>query len=76
MEFLQSTITAAVIRDDDMYPGVRASLQARLATARLKFSVDFNVCDPVVPAPIRTAIPVLLGDEPIEVLAYSKVMVG
>lgn len=75
VEFLQRTITAAVIRDDDVYPGVRASLEARLATARIKFSVDFNVGDPVVPAPIRTAIPVLLGDEPIKVLAYPKVMV-
>lgn len=75
VEFLQGTITAAVIREDDVYPGVRASLEARLATARLKFSVDFNVGDPVIPAPIRTAIPVLLGDEPIEVLAYPKVMV-
>ena len=75
VEFLQGTITAAVIRDDAVYPGVRASLEARIATARLKFSVDFNVGDPVVPAPIRTAIPVLLGDEPIEVLAYPKVMV-
>ena len=75
VEFLPDTITAAVIRDDDVYPGVRASLEARLATARLKFSVDFNVGDPVVPAPIRTAIPVLLEDKPIEVLAYPKVMV-
>jgi hypothetical protein len=75
VEFLQGSITAAVIRDDDVYPGVRASLEARLATARLKFSVDFNVGDPVVPAPIRTAIPVLLGGEPIVVLAYPKVMV-
>ncbi|MCA9633825.1 MAG: nucleotidyl transferase AbiEii/AbiGii toxin family protein, partial [Myxococcales bacterium] len=75
VEFLQDTITAAVIRDDDVYPGVRASLEARLATARLKFSVDFNVGDPVIPAPIRTAVPVLLGDETIEVLAYPKVMV-
>jgi hypothetical protein len=75
VEFLPDTITAAVIRDDDVYPGVRASLEARLSTARLKFSVDFNVGDPVVPAPIRTAIPVLLEDKPIEVLAYPKVMV-
>ena len=75
VEFLPDTITAAVIRDDDVYPGVRASLEARLSTPRLKFSVDFNVGDPVVPAPIRTAIPVLLEDKPIEVLAYPKVMV-
>ena len=75
VEFLQDTITAAVSRGDDVYPGVRASLEARLATARLKLSVDFNVGDPVIPAPIRAAIPALLGDETIEVLAYPKVMV-
>jgi hypothetical protein len=73
--FLIDTITADVIRDDDVYPGVRAVLEARLATARIKFSVDVNVGDPVVPAPIRTAVPVLLGDERIDVLAYPKSMV-
>lgn len=75
VEFSQNTITAAVIRDDEAYPGVRASIEARLATARIKVSVDFNVGDPVVPAPIRTTIPVLLGEDPIEVLAYPKAMV-
>src|SRR5690606_12452820 len=75
VEFLQDTITAAVIRDDDVYPGVRASLEARLTTARLKFSVDINVGDAVIPAPIRTAVPGRLGHETIEVLAYSKVTV-
>lgn len=73
--FLPDTITTDLIRDDDIYPGVRVSLDARLATARIKFSVDLNVGDPVVPAPIRTAVPLLLGDEPIAVLAYPKAMV-
>jgi predicted nucleotidyltransferase component of viral defense system len=75
VEFLRDTTTAAVIRDADVYPGIRASLEARLATARLTFSVDCSVGDPVVPSPVRTAIPVLLGDEPIEVLAYPKAMI-
>ncbi len=73
--FLLDTITVVPIRDDDVYPGVRAALEARLATARIKFSVDVNVGDPVVPAPIRTAVPVLLGDERLDVLAYPKPMV-
>ena len=72
--FLLDTITTGPIRDDDVYPGVRAVLEARLATARIKLSVDVNVGDPVVPAPIRTAVPVLLGDERIDVLAYPKSM--
>jgi predicted nucleotidyltransferase component of viral defense system len=73
--FLLDTIAVGPIRDDAVYPGVRAVLEARLATARIKFSVDVNVGDPVVPAPIRTSVPVLLGDEPIDVLAYPKSMV-
>jgi predicted nucleotidyltransferase component of viral defense system len=73
--FLPDTITVAAIRDDEAYPGVRAGLDAHLATARLKFSVDLNVGDPVVPAPVRTAVPVLLDGEPIQVLAYPKAMV-
>jgi predicted nucleotidyltransferase component of viral defense system len=73
--FLLDTMTVVPIRDDDVYPGVRAVLEARLATARIKFSVDVNVGDPVVPAPIRTAVPVLLGDERLDVLAYPKPMV-
>lgn len=73
--FLLDTITVVPIRDDDVYPGVRAVLEARLATARVKFSVDVNVGDPVVPAPVRTAIPALLGEERIDVLAYPKSMV-
>lgn len=54
--------------------GSRYLALQRLATARLKFSVDFNVGDPVISAPIRTAVPVLLGNESIEVLAYPKVI--
>jgi hypothetical protein len=73
--FQLDALTAGPIRDDDVYPGVRVALEAHLATARLKFSVDVNVGDPVVPAPVRTVIPVLLGDEPIEVLAYPRSMV-
>ena len=72
---LPDTITAGTIRDGDVYPGVRAVLEARLATARIKLSVDVNVGDPVVPAPTRTAVPGLLGDERIDVLAYPKAMV-
>jgi hypothetical protein len=73
--FLPDTITAGTIRDGDVYPGVRAELEARLATARIRFSVDVNVGDPVVPAPARTAFPALLGDERIDVLAYPRSMV-
>jgi predicted nucleotidyltransferase component of viral defense system len=72
---LPDTIALGTIRDGDVYPGIRAVLEARLATARIKLSVDVNVGDPVVPAPTRTAVPVLLGDDRIDVLAYPRSMV-
>jgi predicted nucleotidyltransferase component of viral defense system len=73
--FLPDTIVVGTIRDGDVYPGVRAVLEARLATARVTMSVDVNVGDPVVPAPTRTAVPGLLGDDRIHVLAYPRAMV-
>ncbi len=75
VEFLADALTAAVIRDNDVYPGVRVSLDARLATAHIPLSVDLNVGDPVVPGPTQTVLPVLLAGEPLEVLAYPKAMV-
>ena len=45
---LPDTIALGTIRDGDVYPGIRAVLEARLATARIKLSVDVNVGDPVV----------------------------
>ena len=73
--FEVDTATVAAIRDDDTYPGARVVVDARLATARIKFSVDINVGDPVVPPPTRTAVPTLLGSDSIEVLAYPRAMV-
>lgn len=75
VDFLLETIRAGTIRDGDTYPGVRAVVEARLATARVKFSVDVNVGDPVVPSAQRTALPALLGQERIEILAYPKSMI-
>ena len=75
VEFLKDAITVGTIRDSDVYPGVRAVVEARLATARVTFSVDVNVGDPVVPAPTRTVVPGLLGDESVNMLAYPRSMV-
>lgn len=75
VEFVFDALNAEAIRDDDAYPGVRVTLDARLATARVRFSVDLNVGDPVVPAPVSTTFPVLLADEPIALLAYPMAMV-
>jgi hypothetical protein len=66
--------TAAVIRDEDAYSGVRVTMQAELATARPHFHVDVNVGDPVTPAPQELHLPRLLGGE-VVVRGYPLVMV-
>jgi hypothetical protein len=52
---------AEVIRDDDEYTGVRVSMKAQLATAKITFHVDVNVGDPIMPEPQTVELPRLLG---------------
>ena len=66
--------TAAVIRDEGAYSGVRLSMRAHLATARPHFHVDVNVGDPITPAPQELHLPRLLGGE-VVVRGYPLVMV-
>ncbi len=67
--------SAETIREDSAgYTGVRISLPATLASARVSFHVDVNVGDPIEPAPETTAVPRILGGT-IDVLGYSVEMV-
>ena len=66
--------TAAVIRDEDVYSGVRVTMKAELAAARPHFHVDVNVGDPITPAPQELHLPRLLGGE-VVVQGYPLVMV-
>jgi len=68
------TATAAVIRDEDTYSGVRVTMTARLATARPHLHVDVNVGDPITPAPQEVHLPRLLGGE-VVVLGYPLVRI-
>ncbi len=76
--FLFDTISSSLIRDEDSYPGIpgiRVRVGAALSTAKLVFQADVSVGDPVVPGPVRTALPTLFGEESLELLAYPEVMV-
>lgn len=75
LEFDLAGIRAEVMREGDAYSGVRVTLAAALATARLVFHVDVNVGDPVWPGPHAVEIPRLLPAEPIRVLGYPLCMV-
>lgn len=65
---------AETIRDEEPYAGVRVTMTAQLATARLRFHVDINVGDPVHPEPQSILLPQLLGGS-IQLLGYPLPMV-
>ncbi len=68
VQFAPEEIGSRRVRDANDYPGVRVTLPASLATARLRLSIDVNFDDPVAPREIE--IPPLLDDEPIRLLGY------
>lgn len=57
IDFDTSRATADVIRDEDVYSGVRVALRAQIASARLPFHVDINVGDPIWPEPVLIDVP-------------------
>jgi len=71
VEFLTRTLTTSVIRDDAAYSGIRVTMTAQLATARVPLRLDVNFGDPVTPAPRRVELPALRpGFLPIRILGY------
>ncbi len=71
VEFLPGTITTQTIRDDALYSGVRVVMDARLATAQIKFRLDINFGDPVTPEPRVVELPALRpGVDSVRVLGY------
>lgn len=67
-------LTAEVIRDQDLYPGIRVVVPAWVHRAEQRLRVDVSVGDPVTPAPLEIEYPALL-DEPFAVLGYPLVTV-
>ncbi|MBA3741984.1 nucleotidyl transferase AbiEii/AbiGii toxin family protein [Sporichthya sp.] len=75
-----SALSAATIRDNDQYGGVRITVPARLDRARPMLRVDVSVGDPVTPRPIRIDYPALLGGTfalrgyPLETVLAEKIV--
>ena len=57
VEFLADTVRADQVREHDAYQGVRVTLEARLAGARLFVQVDIGFGDVIVPPAPRIAYP-------------------
>lgn len=72
--FDAETAQAEQIRDEDEYAGVRVTMTAQLATAKIRFHVDVNIGDPIWPEPELVRLPRLLGGE-IVVRGYPLAMV-
>jgi hypothetical protein len=62
-------LRAAVIRDAELYSGVRVVVPAAIDRARHPLRVDINVGDPITPGPIVVDYPALL-DEPFSLVGY------
>ena len=63
-----------VIRDDEVYSGLRFKVDARVATARIRFHIDISFGDPIFPRPQVIELPRLIGNS-IRILGYPLEMV-
>ena len=75
LEFATSSVRVEAIRTEDVYPGVRVSLQVALSSAKLDLYVDVNVGDPLWPGPDDVRLPRLLDPTPLELLGSPLHMV-
>jgi hypothetical protein len=64
-----AALRAGLIRDAELYSGIRIVVPASIDRARHPLRVDINVGDPVTPDPVEVDYPALL-DEPFTVLGY------
>jgi hypothetical protein len=60
LQYLPSSIRIAPIRQENAYGGLRATIQARLGSARLHVQVDVGIGDAVIPEPEWVEYPSLL----------------
>ncbi len=70
LEFDPTETTAATIRDDDLYGGVRTTVHGSLSTFVVQFHIDVNLGDPLWPTPEEVDVPRLLGGPPIRIRGY------
>ena len=71
VEFRTGTATSRIMREQDLYSGVRIATDTAILTATIKFHMDVNFGDLVTPAPGLVAFPPLRpAMEPLRVLGY------
>lgn len=68
--FDPTTLRTVPIREEDEYHGLRLSMAASIARARLKLQLDVSFGDPVTPAPQTIHYPQQLTSESFQILGY------
>ncbi len=71
MSFDANSVTAAPIRDEHAYAGIRLRMAVRLGNARLNLQVDVGFGDVVTPEARTEAYPTLLDQPAPRLLVYS-----
>jgi hypothetical protein len=71
VDYLVETIGVRSIREEDLYAGVRISMDCRISTAEVKLKLDINFGDPVTPEPRIVQLPSQRDSYPaVPVLGY------
>lgn len=70
VEFFPATLATVPIRQDDEYHGLRLSMAASIARARLKLQLDVSFGDPVTPGPQPIGYPQHLSNGTFPLLGY------
>ena len=72
MTFDASSVTAAPIRDEHVYAGIRLRMVAKLGNAQLNLQVDVGFGDVVTPCARSEAYPTLLDQPAPQLRVYSR----
>lgn len=72
LEFNPDSVRGGFIREDNIYSGVRITMQATLERARIPIQVDIGFGDAVVPEPQETDFPPLLDFPAPHLRAYRR----
>jgi hypothetical protein len=70
VDFDPSTLKTVPIREDNEYHGLRLTMVASIARARLKLQLDVSFGDPVIPEPTLIEYPQQLGGENFRLFGY------
>jgi len=61
----------AVIREDDVYGGYRASIEARFDTIRVALKIDLTTGDRITPREVSFRFSLMFEDRAIDIMAYN-----